>query len=337
MSKFLYILFFLISIDSLNAKEVQKLVWPSPPDEAKIEYLSSVRSPEEFGIEKGFFSRAFDFLFDVGETSLSAPFGLHSDKGRLYITDISSKSIYIFDKKEDETITVEGSDDENFLYPIDVVTDVDGNIFVSDSVRAKIYVFEKDGDFSYSISNRVIQRPIGIAISKDNKKLYVVDSVASKIHILTPKGKFIKSVGKKGFNDGEFNRPTFIDIGKDGKIYVTDSMNHRVQILDSDGKFINKFGHIGQEIGSFGSPRGISLDSYENIYVSDTMYNTIQIFNNSGELLMVFGNYGNNKGEFALAEDISITDDNTIYISDTNNRRVQVFKLLDSTAVRSAK
>lgn len=335
MKKFIYILIF--TAGTLYGANVPKLVWPSPPDEAKIEYVASVVSSKDLGIKKSFLSRTIDFLFGEDELPLSAPFGMHSDKERVYVTDIVSKSLYIFDKKENEMLTIEGSKKEKFLYPIDVVTDSNGNIYVSDSVRVKIYVFKKNGDFSHTIAPKILQRPVGIAISSDDKKLYIIDSVSSQIHVTTLKGEFIGSIGKNGLGDGEFNRPTFIDVGSDGKLYVADSMNHRVQILDKDGKFIRKFGQLGNEIGCFGSPRGISVDSQNNIYVSDTMFNNMQIFNQNGELLMVLGRYGDKKGEFSLPEDISITADDTIYVTDTNNRRVQAFRLIKSTGARSSR
>jgi len=329
MNKLILLGVFLLCTSYLGAKNVQKLVWPSPPDEPRIEYVTAATKSEEFGIEKGFFSKVYDFIIGEEGAILSSPFGIHVNKTRVYVTDIGSKSLYVFDKEEDKTLNIRGSDKEKFLYPIDVISDSKGNIFVSDSIQAKIYVFDKDGDFSYIIAPQVFQRPVGIAISPDETKLYIVDALASQIHVTTLKGKFLYSIGSKGSGEGEFNRPTFIDIADDGNLYISDSMNHRVQILDSDGKFISKFGRLGQEIGSFGSPRGISVDSDGNIYVSDTMFNTIQIFNKNGELLMVFGRYGGRKGEFALAEDISILPDGVIYITDTNNKRVQVFKLLD--------
>ena len=328
---------FLLSTSCLNAKEMQKLVWPSPPDEARIEYVASAQNFKDLGMEKGFFSKVYDYLVGDEEPIISSPFGMHTDETRVYVTDTSSRALHIFDKEENEHVTVRGTDNETFLYPIDVVSDSKGNIFVSDSVRAKVYVFEEDGDYSYTIALPVFQRPVGIAVSSDNKNLYIVDALASKIHITTLKGKFIKSIGKKGSKDGEFNRPTFIDLADDGKLYVSDSMNHRVQILDHDGNFVRKFGELGQNIGNFGSPRGIALDSHNNIYVSDVMFNNIQIFNANGELLMVLGGYGRGFGEFALPEDISITKDDTIYVSDTNNKRLQVFKLLDTDKKRSSK
>lgn len=329
MNKIFYILVLMININLLSAKEMQKIVWPSAPDEPRVEYVSSIKNSKDLDIKKGFFTKIFNFVFGDDEKSLSAPFGLHTDKNRIYITDVVNKTVHVYDKKDNETILIEGSDNELFLYPIDVVSDNYGNIYVSDSMNSKIFVFEEDGDFSHTIRPPTLQRPVGIAISVDNKKLYIVDAVSSQIHVTSLKGKFLYSIGKRGFGNGEFNRPTFIDIGSDGKLYVTDSMNHRVQILESDGKFIRKFGQVGQDIGSFGSPKGISVDNNDNIYVSDTMFNVIQVFNQQGELLLVFGNLGNGKGEFGLVEDLSITHDNMLLVADTNNKRVQLFKLLN--------
>lgn len=337
MSKFVYIVLLLIGTGYLEADQKRRLVWPSAPDEPRIEHIASVKTSYDLGIEKGFLSKIYDFVFGEEDPVLSSPFGIHADKQRVYVTDISSKSLHIFDKSNDKVITVIGSDDEKFLYPIDVVANSKGNIYVSDSIRAKVYVFDNGGDFIYEIKLKVFQRPVGIALSIDEKRLYIVDALAGKIHVSTVEGKYIDSIGKIGSGAGEFNRPTFIDVANDGKIYVTDSMNHRVQILNSNGSYIHSFGKLGQNIGDFGSPRGISIDSEENIFVSDTMFNTIQIFNKKGELLMVFGSYGLKNGEFSLAEDISIVADGTIYIADTNNKRIQVFRLLEQTQDRSTK
>jgi DNA-binding beta-propeller fold protein YncE len=337
MKNFIYILIFIVSFDALYAKEAQKLVWPPPPDEPRIEYVVSIKDYKDLGIEKGFFSKAFDFLFGEEDKPLASPFGAYADEDRVYVTDVSYKMLYIFDKKKEKVITIEGSKKENFLYPIDIVTDKNGNIYVSDSVRAKVFVFDEDGDFVRNISFRELQRPVGLAISADGEKLYIVDALSSQIHVTTLDGKYLNSIGRVGDGDAEFNRPTFMDVGSDGRLYVSDSMNHRIQILDKEGNFINKFGHLGQEIGSFGSPRGISLDSHGNIYVSDTMFNNIQIFNQNGELLMVLGRYGDKRGEFALPEDISITANDEIYVSDVNNKRLQVFQLIKKAQTRSLK
>lgn len=337
MKIFLYISFFLILTNTLQAKQNSKLVWPKAPDEAHIEYVSSISKANDLGIEKSFFAKLKNFIFGEEDFSLSAPFGIHVAGDRVYTTDIIAKKVYIFDKNENEVLWLEGSKKENFLYPVDVISDSRGNVYVSDSVRAKIYVFKKDGDFIYAIKDKRIQRPVGIALSPDEKELYIVDTLSSKIHVANLNGKILTSIGKFGKGNGEFNRPTYIDVGKDGKLYITDSMNHRVQILEGDGKYVHSFGKLGQKIGSFANPRGIALDNDGNIYVNDTLFNTIQIFNQKGELLMLFGKYGFKNGEFALPIDISISQDNKIYISDTNNKRFQIFKRLEVSKKRDSK
>ncbi len=309
------------------AQEKEKLVWPQAPDEAKIEYQGFITKSSDLGIEKGFFSKVYDFIFGEEDAILSAPFGIYADQNRIYTTDISTKEVYVFDKAENDVIIIRGSDDERFFYPIDVISDKNGNIYVSDSVRAKVFVFDNDGDFKFTIAPKKLQRCVGLAIGANNN-LYIVDALSDQIHVTTLEGKYIQSIGKIGSANGEFNKPTFIDAPKDGKIYVTDSMNHRIQVFSEDGDFLLSFGRLGQNIGDFGSPRGISLDSEGNIYVTDTMFNNIQIFNQHGELLLVLGGYGSRAGEFALPEDIVILKDGTIYISDTNNRRIQVLKRL---------
>ncbi len=334
MLKFIYILFLSVVVLSVDAKESvsesqpERLVWPKD-DEARIEYISSINSADGLGIEKGFFTKVYDFIFGENDLMLSAPFGIHADANRIYVTDIASKSVFVFDKQEDETIILEGSEDENFIYPIDVIADKNGNIYVSDSILGKIFVFDKDGEFSYQIAFKELNRPIGIAISADSKNLYIVDVASNQIHVTTLEGKFLKSFGQRGDGEAEFNKPTYIDVAKDGNIYIADSMNHRIHVLDKEGNFVRHFGRLSQNIGGFANPRGISLDSDDNVYVSDTMYNTVQIFNKFGEILMRFGRYGGDRGEFALVEDISITQGNIIYIADVNNKCIKIFKRLD--------
>lgn len=334
MKKSLYLFFTLVFIMSLDAKDsdknttAERLVWPKV-DEARIEYIASINTADGLGIEKSFFTKFYDFIFGESDLTLSAPFGIHADLNRVYVTDIASKLVYVFDKSENETIVLEGSKDQRFSYPIDVVSSPDGLIYVSDSVLGKIFAFQGNGDYSFTVDFEELKRPIGLAISADLKYLYIVDVASDSLHVTTLKGKYIKSIGQRGSGEVEFNKPTYIDVGKDGDIYITDSMNHRIHVLDKDGGFVRYFGKLSQNIGGFANPRGISLDSDDNVYVGDTMYNTVQMFNKYGEVLMRFGNYGDGRGEFALLEDISIIEGNIIYIADVNNKCIKIFKRLD--------
>ena len=76
-------------------------------------------------------------------------------------------------------------------------------------------------------------------------------------------GKFIKSWGKWGNGDGEFDQPHAFAFDSKGLLYVGDRNNNRVQVFDQDGNFKEKF-------YQFGRPSGIYIDRNDNLYVADS-------------------------------------------------------------------
>jgi len=319
-----------------NTVEVQKerLAWPPPPWEPRIEFLYSITTPDDFQIKKGFFRRVWEFFAGESREGFIKPFGVFADdNGRLYVTDTADQSVHVFDPKDSKYFAIEGIDKKRRLSsPIGVAVDKDRNIYVSDSVTKKVYVFNEKGKFLREIgTDHIMKRPTGIAIDKASGTLYVVDTIASNILVYSLDGRHIKTIGEYGSGNGQFNRPTFIAIGRDGNLYITDTMNVRVQILDKNGKFIGKFGKRGTGTGDFANPRGIALDSEGHIYVTDTIFEAVQIFDKSGQLLLVFGRQGMKHGEFALPGGISISNDDKIYIADSYNMRVQVFRYIKSS------
>ncbi|WP_200762554.1 6-bladed beta-propeller [Nitrosophilus alvini] len=307
-----------------------KPVWPQPPEKTRIAYEKSISKAEDLDIKKGFFAKIWDFFAGHEEKILIKPFGVHFDSGKIYVTDIGTRSLFIFDTKRKKLKIIEGFKSQKFASPIDVTTDKKGNIYVTDSMLGYVLVFDRMGNPLRKIgTSKKILRPTGIAYNKEKNTIYVTDTLSADIKIFTPEGKYISSIGGPGNSDGKFNRPTFITIDEEGNLYVSDSMNQRIQIFDKKGRFLRKFGKLGNTIGSFSNPRGVAVDKYGNIYVTDTLFHAVQIFNKKGDLLLVFGSYGEKEGEFVVPEDISITPDGTIYVTDSYNMRVQVFKITD--------
>ncbi len=315
-----------------TAGEVQKerLVWPPPPWEPKVEFLYSITTPDDMQIKKGFFRRAWEFVAGETREGVIKPFGVFADdNGRLYVTDTADQSVHVFDPKDGKYFVIEGINKKQRLTsPIDVTTDKEGNIYVSDSVRRRVYVFNDKGKFLREIGNdNLMQRPTGIAIDREPGALYVVDTLASKILVYGLDGKYIKSIGEYGDGNGQFNRPTFLAVGRDGNVYIADTMNTRVQTIDKEGKFVGKFGKRGNAAGELANPRGIALDSEGHIYITDTLFEAVSLFDKSGQALLVFGRQGTNLGEFALPAGISISNDK-IYVADSYNMRIQVFRYI---------
>jgi sugar lactone lactonase YvrE len=76
-------------------------------------------------------------------------------------------------------------------------------------------------------------------------------------------GKFIKTWGKWGSGDGEFDQPHSIAMDSRGRLFIGDRNNNRVQIFDQDGKFLDKW-------YQFSRPSGVYIDKNDILYVADS-------------------------------------------------------------------
>jgi len=137
-----------------------------------------------------------------------------------------------------------------------------------------------------------------------------------RIEKYSPDGKFISQwAAEAGSGDGQFQRPSSIDVDAKGNIYITGINNSRVQKFDSSGKFITKWGARGGEDGLFlGGARSIDFDKMGNIYVLD--YNSVQKFTPAGEFLARW------KTKSQQASRLTVDPNSNIYVTDLNSHVV---------------
>jgi DNA-binding beta-propeller fold protein YncE len=79
----------------------------------------------------------------------------------------------------------------------------------------------------------------------------------------TKDGKFIRTWGKAGKGQGEFDTPHSIALDSTGRVFVADRANNRIQVFDADGNFV-------AEWKQFGRPSGVFIDKNDAIYVADS-------------------------------------------------------------------
>lgn len=308
------------------------LNWPPFPLKPRIKYIRSIAMPSDIVIkeEKGWIGKTYDYLTGgslLEGTPISAPYGLFfdNDKNSLYVADRARKGIHRYDLGKGKAETLETVAKETFEMPVAVAVWGD-RLYVSDSVLKKVLILDIEGNLLKEIEQW--ERPGGIALGKDKKRLYVVDVLACLIKVFDADGNFIFDFGSKGEKAGEFNLPSNIWVDAAGKIYVTDSMNFRVQVFDETGKYISSIGKLGDVAGYLARPRGVAVDSEGHIYIVDAVFDNVQIFNPDGQLLLFFGGSGGAPGEFYLPSGIFIDENDRIYISDSYNRRIQIFQYL---------
>ena len=138
-------------------------------------------------------------------------------------------------------------------------------------------------------------------------------------------GQVLRTIGKHGSGDGEFNFPTELRL-RNGLLAVVDAMNFRVQIFDSGDRLVGKIGKMGDSSGQMYRPKGIAIDSEDHIYLVEGLWGVVQVFDREGQLLYTFGQRGTRLGDFQLPAGLFIDNSDGVYVVDSYNRRVQVFQ-----------
>lgn len=304
------------------------ILWPGKPERPRIKYLWSIYSlaPETSFVE--FLAGGGDPLDPKTSLTLLGPYSVYFENDRLYIADPGAMRVTVVNIKTMDVLQLGVSGRGELDYPVCMVTDKTGNIYVTDSVLNKVFIYDRDGKFIRNFSNINFQRPTGIAYDRERDIIYVVDTLEHKVYGIDSNGGVRMSFGKRGEGDGEFNYPTHITVDKDGRVYVSDTLNFRIQCFDRQGRFIFKFGTQGDSFDRFTMPKGVATDSEGNIYVVDAGQEMVKIFDRNGRLLLFFGEKGKDRGMFWIPSGIFIDRDDKIYVADTYNQRVQVFQLL---------
>ncbi|MDO8446807.1 MAG: SMP-30/gluconolactonase/LRE family protein [Deltaproteobacteria bacterium] len=332
-SQLLILLLLLVGCASapLIEEPSSNIIWPKPPDKARIRFLKSISNSEDIVKTKhgGWLKKTWTFLTgESAEKVLVAPYGVTADtEGNVYVADRDTREIFSFNLQTRKSYSFFFETEDLEDYPIGIVIAEDIYVTYPNSVRA--IIFNKNGKVVNEIGKDAdLKRPTGVAVNAAKGLLYVADTLGHEIKAFDLSGKPLFTFGKRGDKDGEFNYPTHLFAAKDGTVYVTDELNFRIQAFTYDGKFLFKIGKGGTVPGTFESPKGVAVDSEGNVYVADAMADSVQVFNREGKLLLFFGGSGSGDGQFDGPAGMFIDKDDRIYIADLYNSRVQVFQYL---------
>ena len=308
------------------------LVWPGPPEPARIRYIGQLATSEDLKAAIPFGQAVGNVLFGKATTySMLSPYAVCTDGGdRLFVADSNAQLVHVFDLKTRKYERwTPNNPQKRFAQPVGIAFDEgSGRLFVADSVGGLVYLFDRNGKPLPPIGAGIFGRPCGMAFDARRSRLFVADAGTHQVKIFSPTGQLIQRLGERGTSLGTFNYPTNVAIDSKGLLYVSDSLNFRVQQFSPDLRPIRQIGHKGDMPGYFGQPKGIAVDSQDHLYVVDANFEAVQIFDDQGRLLLDFGQEGRDPGTFWLPAGIFIDRGNRIWIADTYNRRVQVFQYL---------
>lgn len=314
----------------------EPIVWPHKPEKPRYRYAGQLTGEDNF-IKSGGSTLKNVFQWVIGViTGERVPILLQRPqmgavdelRKRVYVSDVGRGAVFVFDEAKGQLYVWEMAEPMlRFKSPIGIAVGKNGDIYVADSELGLIFHLDSNGKPIGVIGKNRLIRPTGLARDPDRGLLYVADSHAHNIKIFTDDGVFIKSISKRGEEEGSLNFPTHLAFSN-GKLYVSDTLNARVQIFDGDGGFLGTFGRRGLYVGNFTLPKGVAVDGDGNIYVIEAYYDHLLVFREDGQFLLPIGGTGSGFGTFYLPSGVWTDSRERIYVSDMFNRRVVVFQYL---------
>ena len=209
------------------------------------------------------------------------PSGITFDSlGNIVVADCENHRVQVFDRKGKflRTFGQNGILDHQLKRPEGLSINGNGDIIVTDKGNKLIKIFSSSGEYLRKIGG------VGSLVNpyhciQHGQYLIVTDYGDDSIKMFDLEGKFISKFGKRGNKDGEFNKPHYLSVNKEGLLMVCDESNHRVQVFElTSGKFVTKFGSEGSGRGGFIFPVSTASLSDGRIVVSDRNNYRIQIF-----------------------------------------------------------
>ncbi len=174
--------------------------------------------------------------------------------------------------------SIYGSGPDRLHRPTEVAADARGDLYVADSFKHRVVVFDSEGGYvrtigspanvdgalKYPSSVKVDDRGRVYVTSSEPGRVVVFDASGSvltafdvpdpltlairgdRLYVATSQGILIgdldgRQVGQllgRGKEPGQIDRPTGMVVGDDGTIYLADSLNYRFQAIDQKGEVI---------------------------------------------------------------------------------------------------
>jgi len=354
---------------SAPAAAPERLVWPAPPETARIEYERELRGPRDIGASESALKRSLLALAGAKPSEsvdLARPTDVYADSaGRIFVSDASAGRLYVFDAVKRTVTPWVGRGAARVARPMGLGGDGRGRLAVTDPAHRRVLVIGPDGELLRALGGAgVLINPVDADLDASGRT-FVADSYLHQVVVFGADGAIVGRIGRtdadarskaqeappvddgnvwnqrsatsrdvrenRGGGPGEFLYPLSVAWNERlGLLAVVDGLNGRVQLFDRGLGFVRAIGRLGDTPGSFARPKGAAWDSEDHLFVVDAAFNNVQVFDVEGRLLLAFGEQGKGPGELWLPLGICVDPRDRVIVADRYNSRLQVYQVLGS-------
>lgn len=289
------------------------VIYPSPPDTTRIQYLTSINNSEDIkGKQSGFNKAIFGASVPI---AIVKPYGLAVQKGRIFVCDAGIAGLEVMDLKEKSFNVFIPKGRGQLKTPVNCSVDASGMLYVADPSRRQIVIFDSIGQYVDAFGDTTANaKPTDVAVLGD--KIWVPDAAHNKVNVYqkNTRGFLFSFPDSTQTGEGHLFQPVNICVTEKA-VYVTDFGDFKVKSYTLTGEFLASVGEFGSAFGQLVRPKGIAVDKDDNLMVVDAQFDNVQIFNKSGQLLMFFGGANKGPGSMYLPAKVTVDYENLEYFS----------------------
>jgi sugar lactone lactonase YvrE len=282
----------LMDLRKLAKKELRDIVCPTGMVE--LQHLVDILKENEVTLGEGLFLGEYHLSRTLGSKGNGpgqfksiTSIAVHGEREqrRIACVDDERCRVLVFDAWNGRCVASVGSD--LFTRPSCVAFNRAGELYVSDSGKHTIFIFDTAGNYLHDFGQQGSEEgrfdePEGLAFTPEGQ-LVVCDQGNNRVQVLqvVNDDDFIAIVtcmfGTRGDGEGMFNHPTGVAVGADGSIAVGDG-NGRVQVFDEEGTFLVS---VGDDLQT--GNLGIAVTSEGDIVVTDWEFDEVHVLSIEGE------------------------------------------------------
>ncbi len=309
-----------LSAGAARAPEAPLLVWPPPPDSARIRWAGAFDHGE--GARAGVFESLKRFVTGAGpraEERLVRPTDVYAeDSAYVYVTDAAQGRILVRDRNRRALRTLAVPAGAAPARPMGIGGDGRGRIYVTDPPNRRVVVLERDGRFVRAFGGRgVLLNPVDVAVDTAAGLAWVADSHLHQVLAFDSEGRCVRALG---LANGDANAKPVEHETPETPEERSLAEVHRAAAGSRDVRE-----NRGAGPGEFLFPCGVAVAADGTLFVSDGLNGRVQVFARDGAFRREFGHLGDVPGTFARPKGISLDRDGNAYVVDAAFNNVQMF------------